>query len=79
MSIQGVQNMQIRVNWSSQVSEKFAELAICIGIINDVHVEKENEQIQELKEAVETTISYIKLVSGGETETIKVFETPSKS
>jgi len=34
---------------------------------------------QQLKEAVETTISYIKLVSGGETKTIKVFETPSKS
>jgi len=34
---------------------------------------------QQLKESVETTISYIKLVSGGETETVKVFETPSKS
>ena len=34
---------------------------------------------QQLNEAVETTISYIKLVSGGETETIKVFKTPSKS
>ena len=34
---------------------------------------------QQLKESVETTISCIKLVSGGETETIKVFETPSKS
>ena len=34
---------------------------------------------QQLKEAVETTISCIKLVSGRETETIKVFETPSKS
>ncbi len=44
--------MQIRVLWSSQVSEKFAELAICIGIIDDVHVEKENEQIQKLRKAV---------------------------
>ncbi len=34
---------------------------------------------QQLKETVETTISYIKLVSGGETGTIKVFKTPSKS
>ena len=32
-----------------------------------------------LKKAVETTISHIKLVSGGETKNIKVFETPSKS
>ena len=52
MSIQGVQNMQIPVLWSPQVSEKFPELAICTGIINNVHVEKENEQIQELKKAV---------------------------
>jgi len=49
MSIQGVQNLQIPVLWSSQVSEKFAELAICIGIINNVHVETENEQIQKLE------------------------------
>ena len=34
---------------------------------------------QQLNEAVETTISYIELVSGGETETIKVFRAPSKS
>jgi DNA/RNA-binding domain of Phe-tRNA-synthetase-like protein len=44
--------MQIRVRWSSQVSEKFPELAICIGIINNTHVEKENEQIQKLKKIV---------------------------
>ena len=44
--------MQIRVLWSSQVSENFPELAICIGIINNLHVEKENEQIQKLKKSV---------------------------
>jgi DNA/RNA-binding domain of Phe-tRNA-synthetase-like protein len=44
--------MQIRVNWSSQVSERFAELAICIGIINNLHVGKENVRIQKLKKAV---------------------------
>lgn len=44
--------MQIPVLWGSQLSEKFPELAICIGIINDVHVEKENEQIEELRKAV---------------------------
>ena len=44
--------MQIRVLWSIEVSSRFPELAICIGIINDAHVEKENEQIQELKKVV---------------------------
>jgi len=29
---------------------------------------------EQLKEAVETTLSYIRLVSGGETEMVKVFE-----
>jgi len=44
--------MQIRVLWGSQVSEKFPELAICIGIVNNIHVEKENMQILKLKKAV---------------------------
>jgi DNA/RNA-binding domain of Phe-tRNA-synthetase-like protein len=44
--------MQIPVLWNAEVSERFPELAICIGIVNDVHVEKENEQTQELKKAV---------------------------
>jgi len=44
--------MQIPVLWSAEVSARFPELAICMGIINDVHIEKENEQIQELKESV---------------------------
>jgi len=44
--------MQVPVLWSSKVSKKFPELAICIGIVNNVHVEKENERIQELKKAV---------------------------
>ena len=33
---------------------------------------------QRLKETVETTLSYIKLVSGGETETVKVFSSTPK-
>jgi len=33
---------------------------------------------EQLKEAVEIAVSYIKLVSGGETEKTKVFKTPSK-
>jgi len=44
--------MQIPVLWSAEVSTRFPELAICIGIINDVHVEKENVQIQKLRKAV---------------------------
>lgn len=44
--------MPIHVQWSSKVSEKFPELAICIGIINDIHVEKENKQIIKLQKAV---------------------------
>jgi DNA/RNA-binding domain of Phe-tRNA-synthetase-like protein len=44
--------MEISVCWSAEVSKKFPELAICIGVINNVHVEKENEQIQRLKKSV---------------------------
>jgi DNA/RNA-binding domain of Phe-tRNA-synthetase-like protein len=44
--------MQFHLNWDSRVLSKFPELAICIGIIHGVHVEKENEQIQKLKESV---------------------------
>ena len=33
---------------------------------------------QQLKEAVETTISHIKMVSGGEPETVKVFNSTPK-
>ena len=44
--------MQIYVNWNSEVSRRFPELSICIGIINSVHVEKENEHIKRLKKAV---------------------------
>lgn len=43
--------MQPRVHWSPKVTERFPELAICTGTINNVNVEKENEQIQKLKKA----------------------------
>ncbi|MEM3700544.1 MAG: phenylalanine--tRNA ligase beta subunit-related protein [Candidatus Bathyarchaeia archaeon] len=43
--------MQFHLNWDPQVLSKFPELAICIGIINGVHVEKENEQIKKLKKS----------------------------
>ncbi|MGB9778109.1 MAG: B3/4 domain-containing protein [Candidatus Bathyarchaeales archaeon] len=44
--------MQFQVNWDSRVVSKFPELAICVGIINGVRVEKENEQIKNLKKSV---------------------------
>lgn len=44
--------MRTHVSWDSKVSARFPELSICIGTINKVHVEKENEQIQKLKKAV---------------------------
>ena len=44
--------MQTDVHWESKVCERFPELSICIGIINNVHVEKENAQIQRLRKAV---------------------------
>jgi DNA/RNA-binding domain of Phe-tRNA-synthetase-like protein len=44
--------MQFHLNWDSRVLSKFSELAICIGTINGVRVEKENEQIKKLKKSV---------------------------
>jgi DNA/RNA-binding domain of Phe-tRNA-synthetase-like protein len=44
--------MQVAVTWASEVSAKFPELSICIGIIANVKVERENEQIKRLKKSV---------------------------
>jgi DNA/RNA-binding domain of Phe-tRNA-synthetase-like protein len=44
--------MQINVNWSPEVSERFPELSICVGAIRGVRNEKENEQIRELVRTV---------------------------
>jgi len=44
--------MQIEVGWDPQVSARFSKLAVCTGIILDVCVEKENEQIQRLRKTV---------------------------
>jgi len=53
-------NMQFVVNWSSNVSKKFPELAICIGTISDIHVEKNNSKLDALKQNVykEVTAKY---------------------
>jgi DNA/RNA-binding domain of Phe-tRNA-synthetase-like protein len=48
----GVREMQITVQWSSEVSAKLPELAICIGIINGINPEKDNSELYRLKRAV---------------------------
>jgi DNA/RNA-binding domain of Phe-tRNA-synthetase-like protein len=44
--------MQPHVHWSREVTERFPDIAICIGIINNVHAEKENKRIKKLRKAV---------------------------
>lgn len=44
--------MQVAVKWASEVSVKFPELSICIGITSNVTVDKKNEQINSLKRSV---------------------------
>ncbi|MBS7647120.1 MAG: phenylalanine--tRNA ligase beta subunit-related protein [Candidatus Bathyarchaeia archaeon] len=44
--------MCFKVYWCAEVSTKFPQLAICIGIINNILVERENERIRELKRAL---------------------------
>jgi DNA/RNA-binding domain of Phe-tRNA-synthetase-like protein len=46
------ENVEIDVKWSSEVSTRFRKLALCIGTMRGVRVEKENEQIQRLKRDV---------------------------
>lgn len=58
--------MQIHVNWSQEVSYRFPELAVCIGTITDVHNEKENERIEQLREAV-----YLEVKTKHNIETLK--------
>ena len=41
--------MEIKVHWNPEVINVFPQLSICIGIIKDVKVERENEKIIELK------------------------------
>ena len=41
--------MKIKVHWNPEVINVFPQLSICIGIIKDVKVERENEKIIELK------------------------------
>jgi DNA/RNA-binding domain of Phe-tRNA-synthetase-like protein len=61
-----VLELQTHVNWNSEVSKRLPELSICIGIINNVHVEKENEHIKRLKKTV-----YEEVRAKYNTETLK--------
>lgn len=51
------ETMQGDVDWCSEVSAKFPELAVCIGILSDVNVEKENENLISLKKTVYEEVS----------------------
>lgn len=44
--------MQLKVYWCAEVSSRFPELAISIGTIKNVLVEKENVEIRKLKKSV---------------------------
>ena len=44
--------MEIKVTWQPQVTTKFPELAICIGLIKDVSNQKEDETLRKLKQDV---------------------------
>lgn len=46
-----MQKVQTPVSWDVEVSKKFPDLSIGIGVINNVHVERENEKIKALKKA----------------------------
>lgn len=41
----------VSIHWSPKVSTRLPGLHMCIGIVNHVHVEKENEQILKLKKS----------------------------
>ncbi|MBS7621755.1 hypothetical protein KEJ32_06570 [Candidatus Bathyarchaeota archaeon] len=46
----------VTVHWCAEVSSKFPQLAISIGTINNVVVEKENQKVKELKKALFTEV-----------------------
>lgn len=41
--------MHIDVNWNSEIRERLLQLAICVGLIDEVTIQKENEQLRQLK------------------------------
>jgi DNA/RNA-binding domain of Phe-tRNA-synthetase-like protein len=50
--VNGANPLQIIVDWDLAVSKRFLQLAICIGAISNIHVEKENANVQKLRKAV---------------------------
>lgn len=44
--------MQIDVSWDSRVLAKLSGLTLCVGTANGVRLEKENEQLRQLKKTV---------------------------
>ncbi|MEM2766994.1 MAG: phenylalanine--tRNA ligase beta subunit-related protein [Candidatus Bathyarchaeia archaeon] len=44
--------MQLIVHWCTEVAERFPQLAVGVGLIKNVSVERDNEKIRELKRKV---------------------------
>lgn len=65
---------QVNVYWDNEVSKRFRELQIGIGIINKVHVEKENQPIKALKEVVyEEVKAKYKIETLKDNETVRAY------
>lgn len=43
------ERMQLNVDWSPKVTEKFPELAVCIGTIKNIRATEENEHVRKLR------------------------------
>jgi DNA/RNA-binding domain of Phe-tRNA-synthetase-like protein len=48
--------MQVDINWSKDVSAKFPSFSVCVGIITDIRVERENEKTRRLKTTVQAEV-----------------------
>jgi DNA/RNA-binding domain of Phe-tRNA-synthetase-like protein len=59
-------NLQIEVDWSSDISGKFLRLSVCVGVINNLCNEKTNEHIRKLSRSV-----YEEIRAGYDIETLK--------
>ena len=47
--LRSARNMEMNVTWDSEVLARFQKLVLCIGMISGVCIERENEQVQQLK------------------------------
>ncbi|MDH7563992.1 MAG: phenylalanine--tRNA ligase beta subunit-related protein [Candidatus Bathyarchaeota archaeon] len=45
-------DMEISVEWSLEIQKNFSNLSVCIGDIRDIHVEKHNTVLEDLKKTV---------------------------